>query len=140
MSGAAARTLIATPSVFGAKAMASTGRRDDRSAEAEAYRVLYRDRRWRGPQGVRARQLSAHPLCAMCAKAGRTTAATVCDHIDPNSKRSEVTFFDGPFQSLCDAAPWRCHSSRKQSDERRAAQGKQAIMPCGDDGWPLSGL
>ena len=93
------------------------GRRDDRSPEAEAYRVLYRDRRWRGPQGVRTQQLAKQPLCEMCLKQGRTTAATVCDHIDPKTKRSEATFFDGPFQSLCDALPWRCHSSRKQQQE-----------------------
>jgi 5-methylcytosine-specific restriction enzyme A len=98
--------------------MASTGRRDDRSPEAEAYRALYRDRRWRGPQGVRTIQLRDHPLCAMCEAAGRVTPATVCDHVDPKSKLSEATFFAGPFQSLCDAAPWRCHSSRKQQQEK----------------------
>lgn len=112
------------------------GRRDDRSAEAEAYRALYRDRRWRGPQGVRTRQLAEHPLCALCAAAGRTTAATVCDHVDPKSKATEEGFFAGPFQSLCDAAPWRCHSRVKQSEERRAAKGVSALSPCGEDGWP----
>lgn len=99
--------------------MASSGRRDDRSLEAEAYRVLYRDKRWRGPQGARARQLAKQPLCEMCLKQGRITPATVCDHVDPASKRSEATFFEGPFQSLCDAPPWRCHSSRKQRIEAR---------------------
>lgn len=118
--------------------MASTGRRDDRSPEAEAYRALYRDRRWRGPQGARTFQLRDHPLCAMCAKHGRVTAATVCDHIDPRSKDSEATFFRGPFQSLCDAPPWRCHSSWKQAEERRAEAGKLPTQACGTDGWPIT--
>jgi len=107
-----------------------------RSPEAQEYRRLYKDKRWCGPNGVRARQLAAHPLCAMCEAAGRVTPATVCDHLDPESKRTEEGFFAGPFQSLCDAAPWRCHSRVKQSDERRAAQGKLPLSPCGEDGWP----
>lgn len=54
----------------------------------------------------------------MCLAEGRVTAATVCDHVDPRTKDSEATFFEGPFQSLCDAAPWRCHSRKKQQQER----------------------
>jgi hypothetical protein len=38
-------------------------------------------------------------------KHGRITAATVCDHVDPDTKLNVETFFDGPFQSLCDEAP-----------------------------------
>lgn len=53
----------------------------------------------------------------MCIAAGRITAATVCDHVDPKTKLDPDTFFDGPFQSLCDEAPQRCHSSRKQRIE-----------------------
>jgi 5-methylcytosine-specific restriction enzyme A len=49
---------------------------------------------------------------------GRVTAATVCDHVDPKSKLSEATFFKGPFQSLCDSDPWRCHSRKKQQQEK----------------------
>jgi 5-methylcytosine-specific restriction protein A len=54
----------------------------------------------------------------MCKAAGRITPATVCDHVDPKMKATPEGFFAGPFQSLCDAPPWRCHSSRKQSAER----------------------
>lgn len=113
------------------------GRPDDRSPEAQAYRALYRDKRWRGPQGARAQQLAKQPLCEMCLKQGRITAATVCDHIDPRSKDSEATFFKGPFQSLCDAKPWRCHSSVKQAEERRADSGKLPTQAFGVDGWPV---
>lgn len=90
--------------------------RHTRSSEAEAYRHLYRSARWRGPNGRRAQQLAAEPLCRMCAKAGRVTAATVADHIIPH-RGDETLFFEGELQSLCDAPPWRCHSSRKQRIE-----------------------
>lgn len=94
-------------------------RRDDRSPEAQAYRRLYNTTRWKGKHGVRAQQLRKQPLCEMCLKANRFTVATVCDHVDPETKASPATFYDGPFQSLCDAHPWRCHSSRKQRIEAR---------------------
>jgi 5-methylcytosine-specific restriction protein A len=90
-------------------------RRDSRSQEAQAYRKLYWTNRWKA---ARAGQLHKQPLCENCLKHGRITAATVCDHVDPESKRTAETFFLGPFQSLCDAEPWRCHSSAKQSEER----------------------
>lgn len=87
--------------------------RDDRSEEAKVYRRRYKTARWRS---IRASQLSHHPLCALCLKAGRVTPATVCDHIDPH-RGDEDNFWSGPFQSLCDQAPWRCHSSKKQQQE-----------------------
>ena len=88
---------------------------DSRSDEAKAYRKLYWTNRWKA---VRRQQLQAQPLCQNCLKHGRITPATVCDHIDPASKLDASTFFVGPFQSLCDAEPYRCHSSAKQSEER----------------------
>lgn len=88
---------------------------DARSDEAKAYRKLYWTNRWKA---VRRNQLLTQPLCENCLKHGRITAATVCDHVDPKTKLDPATFFVGPFQSLCDADPWRCHSSVKQSEER----------------------
>ena len=58
------------------------------------------------------RQLTAEPLCAYCAKAGKVEAATVCDHIKPH-RGDLVLFWAGPFQSLCQS----CHSSDKQREE-----------------------
>lgn len=87
---------------------------DRRTDEAAAYRRLYKTARW---LRLRLGQLAAEPLCRMCAAQGRVTAATVCDHVDPKTKLDPATFFDGPFQSLCDAEPFRCHSSRKQRIE-----------------------
>ena len=94
--------------------MTSPRSRDDRSEQALAWRKLYGTRRWKA---VRLAQLAAHPLCAMCEKASRITAATVCDHIDKSSKNTEQGFFAGPFQSLCDDPRYRCHSSTKQQQE-----------------------
>lgn len=104
-----------------------------RSDQAESYRRLYKTARWRR---IREAQLSSQPLCQTCQTMGRVTAATVCDHIDPDKKLDPATFYNGPFQSLCDEGPWRCHSSRKQSDERRQRAGKLSIQSIGSDGWP----
>lgn len=85
-----------------------------RSPKAEEYRRWYKTARW---QRLRAQQLRSHPLCEMCEADGRLTPATVCDHRTPH-RGDEAAFWSGPFQSLCDAAPWRCHSRRKQQIER----------------------
>lgn len=87
---------------------------DRRSGEAQVWRRLYKTAAW---QRTRSAQLAAEPLCRMCQTDGRVTLATVCDHIDPKLKEDPATFFDGPFQSLCDQKPYRCHSSRKQRIE-----------------------
>jgi 5-methylcytosine-specific restriction enzyme A len=61
---------------------------------------------------LRSHQMTVEPLCRMCLASGRTTAATVCDHITPHRGDPDL-FWSGPFQSLC--AP--CHSRFKQSLE-----------------------
>lgn len=101
---------------------------DYRSIEAEAYRRLYKDNRWRGKHGVRARRLAAEPICRMCHKTGRITVATVVDHIEGH-KGDPALFFDyGNTQSLC--APH--HNSTKQSEEKMGRE-RPAV---GLDGWP----
>lgn len=102
-------------------------RPDQRSPEAQHYRRLYNSTRWKGPRGVRAEQLKLQPLCEMCLKADRITAATVCDHVDPDTKSTESGFFKGPFQSLCKPH----HDAAKQSEERRGVSSE-----VGMDGWP----
>lgn len=87
--------------------------RDQRSAEANNYRRLYFTNRWRER---RARQLAAEPLCRICQANGRTTAATVADHVIPH-RGDETLFFEGALQSLCDEEPFRCHSRVKQREE-----------------------
>ena len=95
---------------------------DSRSAEAQAYRHLYRTARWRR---TRAAQLAAHPLCAMCLP--RVVAATICNHEDKDSKATVEGFFAGPFSSLC--APH--HDSTQQRQERRGY-----VIGCDEDGTP----
>ena len=89
---------------------------------ATPTRKLYSTARW---AKQRTAQLRDEPLCRTCAEAGRTTAATVCDHVEPHRGDVEA-FWRGPFQSLCDAAPWRCHSRTKQAAERRPARASAA--------------
>lgn len=109
-------------------------RRDQRSEQAQAYRALYRTARWKR---TRADQLAKQPLCETCLGQKRTTAATICDHIDPKDKLDPELFFTGKKQSLCDQDPWRCHSRQKQIEERREAAGRLPLQACGADGWPL---
>lgn len=85
---------------------------------------LYDTVRWRKR---RDRQLSLDPLCAICLKVGRTTAATVADHIVPHKGDLDL-FWNGELQSLCAS----CHSKHKQAQE------KGGLLPgCGVDGVPL---
>lgn len=98
-----------------------------RSTLAEAYRLLYKDKRWRGTHGIRARRLSLEPLCRMCRKRGHITVATVVDHITEHKGDQVLFFMFSNTQSLC--AP--CHDSVKQSIE---ATGYDKAI--GMDGWP----
>jgi len=103
--------------------------RNQRSGQAAEYRKLYNTPRWRT---LRAIQLSIEPLCRACKAQGRITAATVADHIRPH-KGDQALFFDqANLQSLCDAEPFRCHSSAKQSEERLGYS-----KSVGLDGWPV---
>ncbi len=106
--------------------MAAKGRRPDyRSPEAAEYRKLYKTARW---QHIRTAQLTDEPLCRMCRKEGRITAATVCDHIEQH-KGDPIKFFAGPFQSLCKPH----HDGAKQSEERTG----KVKTTIGLDGWPI---
>lgn len=59
---------------------------------------------------ARAGFLKAHPACAIC---GAT--ATVVDHRTPHRGDSKLFWDKGNWQALCTP----CHSSRKQSQEKR---------------------
>lgn len=99
--------------------------RENRSPEAAAWRRLYNTRRWRD---IRSAQLSAEPLCQACAQLGRITPATVCNHLDKDSKSTVDGFFAGPFSSLC--AP--CHDAGEQKAESAGFTAEAGL-----DGWPL---
>lgn len=99
-------------------------RRDQRSAEAQAYRGWYKLAKWKA---LRARQLKRHPLCAICARVGRITAASVADHIRPHKGDPGLFWSAENLQSSC--AP--CHDGAKQSWERNGT------VEVGEDGWPV---
>lgn len=97
---------------------------DQRSAEAKQHRKLY-SYRW---QQYRLRFLAANPLCIMCQKEGRITAATVVDHIKPH-KGNHTLFWDPKnHQPLCTAH----HNSDKQAQERSGRAKRSVAL----DGWP----
>jgi len=103
----------------------STKRRDYRSADAAAYRKLYKTARWRA---LRRSQLNKQPLCQRCARRGQTTAATVVNHKQPH-KGSEALFYSAEnLESTCKP----CHDGPIQRQERRGFSGE-----IGEDGWPV---
>jgi 5-methylcytosine-specific restriction protein A len=82
------------------------------------------DYRWR----VRAKRfLRLNPLCAMCAKRGRTTVATCVDHVVPHKGDQGLFWSEANWQGLCSS----CHSSGKQGTERRGYDSTP-----GPDGYP----
>lgn len=87
----------------------------DRKRDAEKpSRGWYDLAIWRGPNGIRARQLAAEPLCRRCKADGDTVEATTVNHIGGHGNDWH-RFIDGPFESLC---KWH-HDSEAQSEERR---------------------
>jgi 5-methylcytosine-specific restriction enzyme A len=88
-------------------------------------RRLYDTREWRK---MRARQLAEHPLCAMCERMGRITAATIADHIIPHNNNHKLFFDNNNLQSLCST----CHSGIK-----RMADIHGYSQACGVDGIPV---
>lgn len=100
-------------------------RPDRRSAEAAAYRKLYKTARW---QRMREYQLTMEPLCRYCLEREEVTAATVCDHVKAHGGDEHVFWDPNNLQSLC--AP--CHDGMKQ----RIDNG-QNVVRFGADGWPL---
>jgi 5-methylcytosine-specific restriction protein A len=68
-----------------------------------------------GAQWQKARlvYLAQHPLCVACAKQGRTTAATVVDHVRPH-RGCVALFWDmSNWQALCR----RCHCSKTAHED-----------------------
>jgi 5-methylcytosine-specific restriction protein A len=69
---------------------------------------LYNSRAWRKR---RAELLRREPLCRYCLRVGRTTEATVADHVEPH--KGDPIKFLGPIQPLCKT----CHDSVKAKEE-----------------------
>lgn len=88
----------------------ASARRKLTDRRASAHQRGY-DARWRR---ARLAYLAAHPLCVMCRRLGRTTAATVVDHSVPHKGDDRLFWDQANWQSLC--APH--HDRHKQSQER----------------------
>lgn len=82
--------------------------RVERSRESSCKRGY--DRTWRKQREV---ELAAEPLCRECLKHGRTTPATIRDHIIPH--RGDPVLFRDPAnrQSLCKS----CHDIKTASED-----------------------
>ncbi len=77
---------------------------------ANKERRLYDTARWRA---MRKSFLNSHPLCALCEKINRDTAANTVDHIKPHHG-DPIFFWDWDnLQSLCSV----CHDSVKKQQE-----------------------
>lgn len=95
-----------------------------RHGRSPAHKRLY-DSRWHRARRV---FLAAHPLCVMCEQVGRTTPASVVDHIKMHKGDAALFWDEGNWQSLCAS----CHDRHKQRQERTGmAHGASA------DGTPL---
>lgn len=91
-------------------------RKLEQRASKRAAVDKYLDQRWQ----ARARAfLAAHPHCLGCLTIGRTTRATIADHITPVS-RSSQDFFLAPLQALCA----QCHNSIKRKLEHAYRRGE----------------
>jgi hypothetical protein len=91
------------------------------------FKRLYNSARWKR---LRAAQLAASPLCAMCVKLGRVNPAGVVDHKRPHRGDEELFFDAANLQSLCKL----CHDGAKQQLEKTGR-----LRGCGLDGLPLDG-
>lgn len=92
---------------------AERGRKRQAAAVAAAYRRrperveasrFYARKRW---IDLRDATLAGEPLCRRCAALGRTTGATVVDHIEPRTKRPDLAFEPSNLRPLCGP----CHNA-----------------------------
>jgi len=99
-----------------------------RNREYDQRRGSARERgynsRW---EKARKTYLMRNPLCVMCQKEGRVTAATVVDHIRPHKGDSALFWDTDNWQSLCKPH----HDRDKQREERGRFQAVDI------DGWPI---
>ncbi len=97
--------------------MAPSWRADKRTSAARGY-----SSRW---QAARKTFLAHHPLCVICARLGRTTAASVVDHVRAHRGDQSLFWDRSNWQPLCKP----CHDRKTGHDER--------IIGCDADGFPI---
>ncbi len=76
----------------------------DQRRKNKPQRKLRNSHQW---QRVRQLVMQSHPLCWLCLRAGRTTAATHIHHIQGIEVRPDLTFDRANLVPLCN----RCHVS-----------------------------
>ncbi len=81
--------------------------------------------RW---QKYRAGFLFDHPLCRMCEAVGRTTPATVVDHVNPHRGDTALFWDESNHQPLCGT----CHNAHKQKLEKSGT-----LRGCDASGNPI---
>ncbi len=80
--------------------------KDDRpSAAKRGY-----GRRWQRESKL---HLKKYPLCAECLRGGRTTAATLVDHIEPHKGDMKKFWNRKNWQSMCDP----CHNIKTAKED-----------------------
>lgn len=96
--------------------------RKDKTTNERGY-----DYKW---QKARISFLSLHPLCVMCEREGRITAATVVDHRVPH-QGNEALFWDQTnWDPLC--------KKHHDSDKKMIEAGKKPRPTIGLDGFPVA--
>lgn len=81
------------------------------TVDRQAFNSQYKSAAW---QSIRARQLSAFPLCAACMVDGRITEASHIDHVFPWQAIGPYAFTRNLFQSLCP----ECHGVKSGLEKR----------------------
>ena len=72
--------------------------------------------------------LAENPLCRMCTAAGRTSLATVTDHVEPHRGDPEKFWDEANWAALCKP----CHDGAKQELEKSGT-----LRGCDVHGVPL---
>lgn len=90
-------------------------------AAQKPHAKLYATKAWKT---MRLHLLAMHPLCVMCEQQGRTTAATVADHIVPHRGDTALFYSSTNLQPLCKTH----HDSSKHRDEARGYTGGCDVM------------
>ena len=100
-------TLLHRPS----HARSAAERKRDHDRRRGTFQQRGYDARW---SKARVAFLRQHPLCVMCARAGRPTPATIVDHVVPHRGDPQLFWDERNWQALCK----HHHDRDKQRIER----------------------
>ena len=101
---------------------------DKERRKRHPWRGWYKLAAWKK---IRARRLASDPLCVMCLAEGKTTAASVVDHIEPHRGNRDLFFSYANTQSLCETH----HNRDKQRMEASGELQAPSIIDLGPDDY-----